>query len=199
MSEIIFRTSGATGHSVEERQEHDYYATDPIAAEWLLKLEPQLNSIWECSCGGGHLAKVFDKLGKLLLATDLIDYGYSSETCGSEEFDFLKIDTEKFGYYYGDICTNPPFKNALEFAKQGLKLLMDGRYLCLFLKIQFLEGKERKKFFEENPPIRIWVTSSRIKCAKNGIFDKYNSSVACYAWFVWQKGYKGDTVVKWFN
>jgi len=20
-----------------------------------------------------------------------------------------------------------------------------------------------------------------------------------YAWFVWEKGYKGDTVLKWFN
>lgn len=199
MGEIIFRTSGATGHSVEERQEHDYYATDPVAAEWLLKLEPQLDSIWECACGGGHLAKVFDEKEKLLIATDLYDYGYSSETCGGEEFDFLKIDTKQFGHYFGDICTNPPFKSALEFAKKGLELLTDGRYLCLFLKIQFLEGKERKKFFEENPPKRIWVTSSRIKCAKNGVFDNYDSSVAAYAWFVWKKGYKGDTVVKWFN
>ena len=25
------------------------------------------------------------------------------------------------------------------------------------------------------------------------------SSAACYAWFVWQKGYKGPTELKWFN
>jgi spoIIIJ-associated protein len=25
------------------------------------------------------------------------------------------------------------------------------------------------------------------------------SSAACYCWFIWQKGYKGDTIVRWFN
>lgn len=24
-------------------------------------------------------------------------------------------------------------------------------------------------------------------------------SAAAYAWFVWEKGYKGETTVKWFN
>lgn len=49
------------------------------------------------------------------------------------------------------------------------------------------------------PPIRVWVSSSRLKCAMNGDFDKYGSSAAAYAWFVWEKGYKGETTVKWFN
>ena len=30
-------------------------------------------------------------------------------------------------------------------------------------------------------------------------FDAYGSSAAAYAWFVWEKGYKGETTVKWFN
>ena len=34
----------------------------------------------------------------------------------------------------------------------------------------------------------------------NGDFQKYtfNSAVA-YAWFVWEKGYQGDTIIKWIN
>jgi len=28
---------------------------------------------------------------------------------------------------------------------------------------------------------------------------KGGGSAVAYAWFVWQKGYKGDTVIKWFN
>jgi hypothetical protein len=35
--------------------------------------------------------------------------------------------------------------------------------------------------------------------AMNGDFDKYGSSAAAYAWFIWEKGYKGETTVKWFN
>ena len=39
-------------------------------------------------------------------------------------------------------------------------------------------------------------------CAKNGEFDKMRAgggSAVAYAWYVWQKGYKGDTIVKWIN
>lgn len=33
----------------------------------------------------------------------------------------------------------------------------------------------------------------------NGDFSSMSSSAAAYAWFVWEKGYKGETIVKWFN
>lgn len=48
----------------------------------------------------------------------------------------------------------------------------------------------------------MWVSSSRITCAKNGDFEymKANGgSAVAYAFYVWQKGYKGDTILKWFN
>ena len=36
--------------------------------------------------------------------------------------------------------------------------------------------------------------------ANNGDFGGFKaSSAVCYAWFVWQKGYTGDAVVKWIN
>lgn len=50
---------GARNECKEEREEHDFYATDPIAAEWLMRLEHLNNSLWECACGEGHLSKVF--------------------------------------------------------------------------------------------------------------------------------------------
>lgn len=50
---------GAHNLTEEEREEHDYYATQPIAAEWLMQLETLDRNIWECACGEGHLAKVF--------------------------------------------------------------------------------------------------------------------------------------------
>ena len=76
--------------------------------------------------------------------------------------------------------------------------------MCIisFLKVQFLEGKARKKLFEKYPPKVIYVASSRLLCAKNGEFQKMRDgggSAVAYAWFIWEKGYKGDTVVRWFN
>ena len=110
--------------------------------------------------------------------------------------------------YDGDIVTNPPYKYALEFVKSALRRVKTGRKVCMFLKLQFLEGKERKEFFLKNPPKTVYVSSSRIVCAINGEFEKLNektgkmermTSAAAYAWFVWEKGYKGETVIKWIN
>lgn len=72
----------------------------------------------------------------------------------------------------------------------------------MFLKLQFLEGKARKALFQKFPPKCIYVASGRLLCAKNGEFEKMKAgggSAVAYAWFVWQKGYTGETVVKWIN
>lgn len=178
---------GASNHTKEERQEHDFYATDPIAAEWLMQLEELNHNIWECACGEGHLGKVFESAGHTVKATDLIDRGY-----GQGGVDFLACE-DKFD---GDIVTNPPYKYSLPFIEHALSLIPDGHKVCMFLKVQFLEGKERRKFFDEKPPKHVWVSSSRIKCGKNGNFAE---SMVAYAWYVWEKGYHGDTILKWFN
>lgn len=78
-------------------------------------------------------------------------------------------------------------------------MLPEGRKVAMFLKLQFLEGKARKKLFEKYPPKTVYVSSSRLICAMNGDFERYSSSAVAYAWFVWEKGYTGDTVIKWIN
>lgn len=178
---------GASNHSSEERQLHDFYATDPMAAEWLIKLESLNHNIWECACGEGHLGKVFENAGYEVKATDLIDRGY-----GQGGIDFLAC-TEQFD---GDIITNPPYKYAQEFVEHALTLVTDGNKVCMFLKVQFLEGKNRRKLFDVCPPRRVWVSSSRMSCGKNG---EFNPSMVAYAWYIWEKGYKGVTELNWFN
>lgn len=42
-----------------------------------------------------------------------------------------------------------------------------------------------------------YIYSKRMNCAKNGEFEKYPSSVVCYAWFVWIKGDYNRTELKW--
>lgn len=42
-SNSIFRTLGASNHTDKDRQNEDFYATDPIAAELLLKEEKVLS------------------------------------------------------------------------------------------------------------------------------------------------------------
>lgn len=178
---------GASNHSQQEREENDYYATTPQAAEWLLRLESLSDDIWEPACGEGHLAKVFQAYGKNVKATDLIDRNF-----GRGGVDFLK-NTEKFN---GDIVTNPPYKFAVPFIEKAMQTVNEGRKVCMFLKVQFMEGIEHRKLFELFPIMRVWVSTRRLQCGKNGFFS---DSMVAYAWYVWQKGYKGPTELKWFN
>jgi hypothetical protein len=189
----IFKTLGASNHTDKERQKHDYYATEPRAIELLLEVEEFSDHIWECACGEGHLSKVLVERGYNVRSTDLIDRGY-----GEGGVDFL-AQSEPFD---GDIITNPPYKYASEFVYKALDLIPEGRKVAMFLKLQFLEGKKRKELFLKHPPKVIYVSSSRLLCAKNGEFEQMRAgggSAVAYAWFVWVKGFKGDTIVKWIN
>lgn len=189
----IYKTLGASNHTEEERETNDWYATDPVAAEWLLKLENINKNIWEPACGSGELSKVFESAGHRVMSSDLIDRGF-----GKTGIDFLNCNKT----FDGDIITNPPYKFAQEFVEKGLEVVTEGNKVIMFLKLQFMEGKARKKLFERYPPKTIWVSSSRITCAKNADFKKMKDaggSAVAYAWYIWEKGYQGETIVKWFN
>lgn len=79
-----------------------------------------------------------------------------------------------------------------------MKCVGNRHKVAMFLKLTFLEGKARKQLFRKYPPKTIYVFSSRVCCGKNGVFDRKNNVVA-YAWFVWEKGFQGDPIVRWVN
>ena len=184
---------GASNHSNKEREQNDFYATDPHALEIFLdKLDEDKiylhKNIWECACGKGHLSKVLEEKGYNVHSTDIVDRGY-----GIGNVDFLKQDTS----FEGDILTNPPYKYAKEFVEKALEIQANGYYTIMLLKIQFLEGQARKKLFERYPPKYVYVNSKRQTCYINGNMSKKMSSAACYCWFVWEKGFKGGTIIRW--
>lgn len=193
----IFVCNGASNHTDEERQQHDYYATEPKAIELLLEQEEFNHYIWECACGGGHLSKVLLDRGYDVKSSDIIDRGFN----GTEIIDFLKVSKKNLKQEIPrDIITNPPYKYAKEFVEHALDISMNNTKVAMFLKLTFLESKSRKELFGKYPPKVVYVSSSRLQCAKNGDFEKYGKGVntaVAYAWFVWEKGYKGEPIIKW--
>lgn len=189
-----FVTLGASNHTDSEREVNDYYATDPKALEIFLDKLIQDNihlhkNIWEPACGKGHLSKVLKEKGYDVYSTDLIDRGFNDDT-----FDFFKI---KDANYYCDILTNPPYKYAKEFVEKALDIQADGYYTIMFLKIQFLEGQGRKELFKKYPPKYIYVNSARQICYINGDMSKKMSSASCYCWFIWEKGFNDEPIIRW--
>ena len=193
-SNSVFKTLGASSHGNEDRHKEDYYATEPKATELLLELETFNNDILEPACGEGHMSEVLINAGYNVSSYDLIDRGY-----GEGVLDFLSGDIQS---WHGDIITNPPYKFAKQFVEKSLDIIPEGNKVAMFLKLLFLESKGRKELFINNPPKVVYVSSARLNCAKNGDFKKMKDGgggAQAYAWYIWEKGYKGDTIIKWFN
>lgn len=192
MSKKIYTPIGANNHVPEEREKDDFYATDPFAIDLLLSVESfSGKKIWEPACGQGHMSKRLIEKGNSVYSTDLFYRGFGSGHC-----DFLGEENDNWD---GHIITNPPYKLAQEFIEKSMQIMIPGNKLALFLKLLFLESKGRKEMFKKFPPKVIYVSSSRIACWKNGDPASIDSSAICYAWYVWEVGYRGETIIKWIN
>lgn len=200
----VFKTLGASNHTDKERQNEDFYATDPVATEWLLKLENIHDVVIDNSVGEGDLMFPIIKSGRKVIGFDIVNRFSQHPGFEFRNENWLDFNPDKL--LNADIIFNPPYKLAQEFVEHSINLVEEGRKVCAFLKLQFLEGKKRKELFEKYPPKIVYVSSSRILCAKNADFTgmrEAGGSAVAYAWFIWEKQnvYKEDyiTQIKWFN
>ena len=194
----VFATLGASNHSKQERETMDYYATEPKAIDLLAAKFDIPHRVWECACGGGSLSQRLKERGHEVISTDIIDRGYEGF---NGECDFLsRLFHPKIEGDYA-IVTNPPYKFVTEFVLTALDVLPDGCYLCLFLKTTALESRGRWEKIYKTTPRYVFQCIDRILCAKNAEFEdarrNLGAGAQAYAWFVWQKGYKGSTTLDW--
>ncbi len=190
----VYVNLGASNHTKHNRSKNDFYATPPLAVRQLLELEKFNNHIWEPACGMNHIVDEFRNKGYNVKCSDIIKM---VDDPTIEIIDFLSYD----GKWDGDIITNPPFKYANEFVNKALDIVNKGSKIAMFLKIQFLEGTKRYEIFQKNPPKIIYVASKRYGCSENGKFNTEGNTVSaiCYCWYIWEKGYQGDPIIKWIN
>lgn len=191
----IFVTAGASNHATADRVAGDFYATPPVATkkavDELRKIrDTSLWNVWEPCCGAGHISEALKALNiKVAESTDLYDRGY-----GISGVDFLGENAMRAGSNV--IFTNPPYNIFDKFLKHSLEIMDKGDILVLLGRLQILEGKTRGKIYEQNPPSYILVFRERISCWPNGVAPRESSAIA-YCWAVFEKGFKGDTVVRW--
>lgn len=171
------------------RVENDYYATHPDSTKALLKVEEILYPALEPACGAGHIAKLLDE--SKTDCFDLVDRGYGIPDC-----DFLATD---FLGEYNTVITNPPFNLFTEFMVKGLKITK--KKLIMFGKLQALEGVKRAGIMEKTPLKTVYVFKKRQQPLRDGKETDNNgkklSSTMAFAWFVWEKDYQGNPLIKW--
>ena len=132
----------------------------------------------------------------------LKDYGYDVRCTDIKDRGCPNIEIKDFLQTKEndrDIITNPPYKYAKEFVEHALEISPNGTRVAMLLKLIFLEGKGRRALFKRYPPKYIYVFSERILCALGGDFTKQYHSAMCYAWFVWEKGFNGEPIVRWLD
>lgn len=182
--------------TTRERVNEDYYATPSESTKALLDKIELYGDVLEPCVGGGHIAEVIKEVFPEVKVHnyDLVDRGYENTIVA----DFL---TYEFDRKFNHIVTNPPYSLAQEFLEKWMEIVEDGGTISMFLKIQFLEGVKRSEMFKKYPPKTINVFVKRQNPWRNGspVDEKGKpwASTMCFAWFVWEKGYKGKPIIEW--
>lgn len=154
------------------RNPQDFYATPEGAFRPLLDILPRDVDFWEPAQGDGRLVRWLQESGRRAAGADL-----------STGTDFLKDRTGR-----DFIITNPPFSIVCQKDYTGfLPHALDRSAEVMFLlRLNYLGGQYRRRFFLAHEPAAIFVLSKRPR------FHGASGTDACeYGWFYWGHRYHG--------
>jgi hypothetical protein len=172
-------------HSLAARGD-DLYETPPVAVQALLRVESLPELIWEPACGPGSIVGILRAAGHQVYATDLSDWGCPDSENG---IDFLLEWAPRF--HIGAIVTNPPYKQANQFVAHALMLCPR---VIMLLRLAFLESERRADILEGGQLARVHVFRKRLPMMhRHGWQGPRASSSIAFAWFVWDRAYRGKT------
>jgi len=143
------------------------------------------SSCLEPACGEGAMVHVLE------------DYFSKNLTYYDKDVDFLK-EERKFDY----IITNPPFSLASDFILKAKNVA--NKKFCMLLPLSYLHGKGRfdsiysdREFF----PLKKIHVFTRYPMLGDPLREdgKYRTGMMVYAWFVWEKDYRGEPSIGWID
>jgi hypothetical protein len=171
----------------------DVYFSPPEAVTSLIHIESGYlpTCIWEPAAGDGAIVRPLEEAGFKVIASDIADYGLAGCKVGMDYLSSSPIPGVQ------GIVTNPPYKLAIRFAE---KALGETNYVALLLRTNFLESTSRLRFFRDNPPSRIWISSRRLPMMhRYGWEGPRAPSNTCFAWFIWDSRSAQERVIDWFD
>lgn len=169
----------------KNRESNDFYPTPEWATLALFEREKFEGNVWECASGDGAMSKVIEKSNECISS----DIRNEEGVYGEKGIDFLRTNRK-----VDNIITNPPYRFAQDFVEHSLECV--NNKVAMLLKLVFLESKSRHSLFQRNQLKTVYVFCERLKIYKKGIIGK-NSGLIAYAWFVWDKSYRGKPNIEW--
>jgi hypothetical protein len=165
----------------------DLYSTPLCATEALLRVERLPDRIWEPAAGRGAIVNVLRDHGHTVIASDIVDYGFPLHFVG----DFLAVPQAPAGVEC--ILTNPPFQIITEFVARALDL---APRVIMLARLAFVESERRTSILEKRGLTRMHVFRNRLPMMhRDGWTGPHASSAVPFAWFCWERGHRGPTVI----
>ncbi|EMV9620173.1 hypothetical protein AADV15_001618 [Campylobacter coli] len=179
-----------------KRNKNDYYQTPYGMTKQLLEVENFEGKILEPSCGAGAIVKVLRDFKKSVDYCDL-NNDFSLTGIFKNFKDFINDDFEK----YDNIVTNPPFSLAKEFILKAKQIA--NNKIAMLLPLNYLRGVSRyNEIYKDTVfPLKTVYVFCRYGLLEDTIREDgtYKAGMMVYAWYIWDKSYKGEPVIRWLN
>lgn len=167
-------------NSTGKRNKSDFYQTPYSLTKLLLEKEELVGTVLEPACGQFAIVLMLPRV----------------DDCYDIERDFFK-ETRTFG----TVITNPPFSLAKEFILKA-KEVAENKIIFL-LPLAYLHGKERYDLIYQDKefPLKKVYVFTRYPLLEDTIRadGKHKTGMMVYAWFVWERGYKGEPTISWLD
>jgi hypothetical protein len=164
----------------------DFYETPIRAIEGLFSrgfIDETVKSVLEPCAGRGAIVTQVRKKYPIVTITAVEIQESFSEDLGKTGADYIIgdfLDSAQIPMY-DRIIANPPFSQAEEFIRHAFGWLKENGQMAFLLRLPFLAGVKRYKFFQYLKPNEINVLSQRPK------FGGTNIDSCDYAWVIWHK------------
>lgn len=189
---------GFSNGEVWKRADDDWYQEAQEVTLRLLDVERFPGPIWDPACGGGNVVFACQRVGLGAFGTDkMARWEPLQHAFGLfRQIDFFEPSIDEHVGRPGAIISNPPYKLVEPFI---LRSLDHAEFKVAFLlRTAFLEGKGRhERIFSKTPLARIWQFRDRISVPPGGADIKPKGGAVAYAWFVWEKGWRGPPHLGW--
>lgn len=164
---------------------YNFYPTPRYVTEALLEVEEFGSVVWEPACGDGAISKVLIEEGYEVVSSDIVDRGY-----GKVE-DFFQSDRTA-----ESIVTNPDYDYAEEFVRTALAKTT--YKVAMLLPLTNLATHDGYVLHTSSPLKVVYVFTSMVSLYPHGRSGPKPPGFVDYAWFVWEHGYEGEPVIRFF-
>lgn len=177
--------------------EYDFYETPKWATRLALKamlrdgIISENDVIYEPCSGAGAIVDVLEEYGfNNIMASDI------------QTGDFVRGERGVDVYGISDnvtdiVFTNPPYNRMTKDNMLAEFQRIAGKKVILLLNIFFLSSKDRKEMLENSHLRHVYIHSDRVTMYPFGEEKPKNGGTKMFAWFVWDKEYRGTPSLSW--